>query len=105
MREISFSGADSRQGTYRLLTLGLFLVVCGALIVGSDFLPFGTDNNETFSSLLHARNMVQNGLFSFGGLTNETTSSASSAQAFLYTHQGNFPRFFAYLLYVLGAKS
>lgn len=102
---MSFSGADSRQGTYRLLTLGLFLVVCGALIVGSDFLPFGTDNNETFSSLLHARNMVQNGLFSFGGLTNETTSSASSAQAFLYTHQGNFPRFFAYLLYVVGAKS
>jgi hypothetical protein len=98
--------ADLRRvGAYRFLTLALFLIVSGALIVGSDFLPFGTDNNETFSSLLHARNMVQNGLFSFGGLTNETTSSASSAQAFLYTHQGNFPRFFAYILYVLGAKS
>jgi hypothetical protein len=105
MLGLSFLETDLRPGTYRFLTLSLFLVVTGALIVGSDFLPFGTDNNETFSSLLHARNMVQNGLFSFGGLTNETTSSASSAQAFLYTHQGNFPRFFAYLLYVLGAKS
>jgi hypothetical protein len=105
MMEMSFSGADSRQGTYRLLTLGLFLLVCGALIVGSDFLPFGTDNNETFSSFLHARNMYQWGLFSFGGLTNETTSWEPAAQAYIYTHQGNFPRIYSYILYLFGARS
>lgn len=89
----------------RLLTLGLFVIVTGALIIGSGYLPFGTDNNETFSSLLHAKNMAQFGFFSFGGLTNETTSVSPAAQAYLYTHQGNFPRLFAYVLYIIGAKS
>ena len=90
---------------YRVMTLALFCIVILTLLVQTDFLPYGTDNNETFSSILHARNIYLQGLTSFFGLTNETTSLAPAAQAYVYTHQGNFPRFYALLLYVLGARS
>ena len=90
---------------FRALTISLFCTVSLILLFKTDFIPYGTDNNETFSSILHARNMYLHGLTSFFGLTNETTSLAPAAQAYVYTHQGNFPRFYALLLYVLGARS
>jgi hypothetical protein len=89
------------QNVFRALTLIVFCLAVFALLVFSDFLPFGTDNNETFSSILHARNMYLHGIGSTYGLTSEATSPIDAVQ-FVYTHQGNFPRFYALLLYALG---
>lgn len=95
----------TEQNVFRALTLLVFSIVVGTLLVRTDFLPYVTDNNETFSSILHAKNMYLHGIGSFFGLTNETTSPDPAAQAFLYTHQGNFPRLYALVLYALGARS
>jgi len=97
--------AEGNYARFWGLTLALYIAVTGTLVVTSGFLPYGTDNNETFSSLLHARQMSIYGFSSFHGLTNETASPEPNAQAYLYTHQGNFPRLFAYALYQLGAKT
>src|SRR6266508_1031490 len=94
----------SEQVVFRTLSLIVFFVVVFLLLFFSNFLPFGIDNNETFSSILHAKNMYLHGIGSTYGLTSEATSPADTFQ-FVYTHQGNFPRFYALLLYVLGAKS
>jgi hypothetical protein len=94
----------TEQNVFRALTLILFCSVVFSLLFYSDFLPFGTDNNETFSSILHAKNMYLHGIGSTYGLTSEATSPIDTVQ-FVYTHQGNFPRFYALLLYALGARS
>jgi hypothetical protein len=94
----------TEQNVFRALTLILFCSVTFSLLFFSHFLPFGIDNNETFSSILHAKNMYLHGIGSTYGLTSETTSPADTVQ-YVYTHQGNFPRFYALLLYALGARS
>jgi len=94
----------TEQNCLRALTLVVFSVVVLSLLFASDFLPFGTDNNETFSSILHAKNMYLHGIGSTYGLASETTSPTDTVQ-FVYTHQGNFPRFYSLLLYALGARS
>jgi hypothetical protein len=68
-------------------------------------IPYGLDGNETFSSIVHAYNLL-NFDFSFAkGLADETFSTSAAAHSFVHTHQGNFPRLFATLLYALGLKS
>jgi hypothetical protein len=94
----------TEQNVFRALTLIVFCSIVFSLLFYCHFLPFGTDNNETFSSILHAKNMYLYGISSTYGLTSETTSPIDTVQ-FVYTHQGNFPRFYALLLYVLGARS
>src|SRR6266540_1968136 len=94
----------TEQNVFRALTFILFCSVAFSLLFFSHFLPFGIDNNETFSSILHAKNMYLHGIGSTYGLTSETTSPTDTAQ-FVYTHQGNFPRFYALLLYLIGARS
>src|SRR6266540_310705 len=94
----------TEQNVFRALTFILFCSVVFVLLFYCDFLPYGTDNNETFSSILHAKNMYLHGAGSTYGLTSETTSPIDAVQ-FVYTHQGNFPRFYALLLYAVGARS
>jgi hypothetical protein len=95
----------TQKNVFRLLTISVFWFVVLLLLFYCDFLPYGTDNNETFSSLLHAKNMYWHGIGSTYGLTDESTSPNAAAAPFVYTHQGNFPRFYALLLYALGATS
>ncbi|MBI2756442.1 MAG: hypothetical protein HYX52_07015 [Chloroflexi bacterium] len=89
-----------------LLALVLvYVVVYGALIARSRGLPFVMDNNETFSTLTHAENLFRFGIERSFGLTDEAYGPNPAAHPFLYTHQGNFPRFPALLLYALGART
>src|SRR6266540_1293349 len=78
----------TEKNLFRLLTLVAFCVVVSLLLFYCDFLPYGTDNNETFSSILHAKNMYLRGIGSAYGLTNETMSPMPGAVPFVYTHQG-----------------
>src|SRR5262249_40360729 len=84
---------------------GAYAVVCGWLVVRSHGLPYVLDNNESFSSLHHAYNLYHFDFWKTCGLTDEAFSPDPEAHPFLYTHQGNFPRAFAFLIFVLGART
>ena len=87
-----------------IVALSYVLVTC-ALIWAGHGIPYVGDNNETFSSLNHARNLWTFDFWSSAGLTDEAVSPDPAAHPVLHTHQGNFPRLFAFLLYALGARS
>lgn len=88
------------------LLLGMvYFALYGALLLYSDFLPYVTDNNETFSSIVHASNIYHFGVGKTYGLTDEAYGLSAAAHPYVYTHQGNFPRFFALMLYAFGARS
>lgn len=87
------------------LVAAVYLFGYGWLLIYSDFLPYVLDNNETFSSIVHAGNMYHFGLDKTFGLTDEAYGMSAAAHPYVYTHQGNFPRLFALLLYALGAQS
>jgi hypothetical protein len=88
-----------------LLTLGIYAMYYGAILWMSDGIPYVMDGNETFSSLWHARNLVEHGFALTAGLADEVFSPHAAAHPFVHTHQGNFPRVFATLIYFLGARS
>ena len=83
----------------------LYVAVFGSFIYVNDFIPYVFDNNESFSSLLHARNIFEFGLRGSWGLTDESVGTSLASGPVLYTHNGNFPRLYALLLYTLGARS
>ena len=82
-----------------------YLVCFGALLIATKGLPYGIDNNESFSSLWHARHMYDLRLSQTMGLADEVWAWHAAASPYVHTHQGNFPRLFAFLLYFLGARS
>src|SRR5262245_4918446 len=117
--EIAFATRSSREhdwyrGAMRklaqldaawLAVLVCYCAVFGGILVYSDFLPYTFDNNESFSAFWHARNMYEYGIANSSGLADESYSSAAAAHPYVYTHAGASPRLFAYLLYVLGART
>ncbi len=88
-----------------LIVVAAFIAVSTALFVMGDGIPYVTDNNETFSSLNHAYNLWHFDFFRSYGLADEAASPYAAAHPVVHTHQGNFPRLFAFLIYVLGARS
>jgi len=82
-----------------------YCVCLGSLLAFTDGLPYVLDNNETFSSLIHARNMLRFDIRETRGLTDEAYGLAPAQHPYVYTHGGNFPRLYTLLLYVLGARS
>ncbi len=100
------SGADRRAYVWCLGTLTVvYLVVYGWLLAATDLLPYVYDNNETFSSLWHAHNLYSYDVFRSWGLTDEAFSPHAPAHPYAHTHQGNFPRLPAFVIYVLGART
>jgi hypothetical protein len=95
--------ADYRRGLG--LTLGLYVLLYGALLVYTRGLPYVMDNNESFSAFVHASNLYHFPFSRTLGLTDEAFSPNEAAHPYVYTHQGNFPRVFAFVLYVLGART
>src|SRR5947209_8990698 len=77
----------------------------GGLLIWARGLPYVLDNNESFSSLWHAYNLYHFDIRQTWGLTDEACSPHPEAHPFVHTHQGNFPRLFAFLLFVLGART
>jgi len=85
--------------------MGIYFAIIIGLLVYSDFLPYVTDNNESFSAFFHARNILQFGLSSTAGLTDEASSGAPAAHPYIYTHGGNFPRIPVLVLMLLGVNT
>jgi hypothetical protein len=88
-----------------LVVLTAYLVVFGSILIVSRGLPYPIDNNESFSSLWHARNLDHVGFAATKGLADEVFSWSRAASPYVHTHQGNFPRVFAYLLFLLGIRT
>ncbi len=88
-----------------LVVVAAFIAVSTALFVMGDGIPYVMDNNETFSSLNHALQPVEFDFFKSYGLADEAASPYPAAHPVVHSHQGNFPRLFAFLIYVLGARS
>src|SRR4030095_12345844 len=85
--------------------LAAYILLYGGLLLATDFLPYVLDNNETFSSLWHAANLFNFGVSQSWGLADETFSPHPEAHPYVHTHQGNFPRLFAFLIYIAGART
>jgi len=85
--------------------LATYLAVFGGLLVATHGLPYAIDNNESFSSLWHARNLYEHGIRHTKGLADEVFAWHAAASPYVHTHQGNFPRLFAFVIYVLGART
>lgn len=87
-----------------LTVLAVYVLLYGWMLISSDFVPYVMDGNESYSSLVHAYNLYHFDITKSAGLTDEAASPDPVAHPFSYTHQGNFPRLFAYLIYLLGAR-
>ncbi len=74
------------------------------LLAAGNGAPYVMDGNETYSLLWHAHNLFHFGVGASLGLTDEAFSPNPAAHPFLYTHNGNFARLFAFLIYALGAR-
>lgn len=97
--------ARSTYASCLLLVCIAYVGVYGLLIWKSDFLPYVMDNNETFSSLVHASNLLRYGLSESFGIADEAYGPNPAAHPYVHTHQGNFPRLFAAFIYILGART
>jgi hypothetical protein len=87
------------------ITLIVYVAWYGFLILRGNGIPYVMDNNESFSALNHAHNLWHFDFFRSYGLTDEAVSPDPAAHPYIHTHQGNFPRLFAFVLYALGARS
>lgn len=85
--------------------VGLYLGIYSIFLTTSDFIPYVLDNNESFATLNHARNLIDFGFSRSAGLTDESVGPDLAAHPYVYTHQGNFPRLFAALLLLSGVDS
>lgn len=98
-------GASENPYRWLLAIVVVYVGLYGAMLVYTDGLPYVMDNNESFSSLWHAANLYHFGPGQSYGLADESFSPHASAHPYVHTHQGNFPRLFAFLIYVLGART
>jgi hypothetical protein len=101
------SGASSATlfpSSLLLMVLG-YCILYGALLWYTGGLPYVLDNNESFSSLWHAYNLYHFDLTKSMGLADEAFAYHAAAHPFVHTHQGNFPRLFAFVIFVLGATT
>jgi hypothetical protein len=87
------------------ITLIVYFAWYGFLILRGNSIPYVMDNNESFSALNHAYNLWHFDFLRSYGLTDEAASPDPAAHPYLHTHQGNFPRLFAFVLYAVGARS
>jgi hypothetical protein len=86
----------------------LYVIIYGTLLVCTDGLPYGMDNNETWSNLGHAKNLYDYGFSKSKGLADEACEYSGHnplAHPLVHTHEGNFPRLWATLLYSIGFRS
>ncbi|MFI5020430.1 MAG: hypothetical protein ACHQRJ_02090 [Alphaproteobacteria bacterium] len=83
----------------------LYLAFYAWLLVAGHGMPYVTDGNESFSIFWHAYNLFHFDIGQSLGITDEAYGPHAAAHPYLYTHQGNFPRLFGFLIYVFGART
>lgn len=101
-RSFRFALAEGHASTIALVAA--YAVIYAFLIIRGDGIPFVMDNNETFAALNHAFNLWSFDFHRSFGLPDEAVSPWAAAHPVVHTHQGDFPRLYALLLYALGAR-
>lgn len=89
---------------HRLIVAGLPLVFVAISWFAAAGFPYYLDNNETFLSYAHARNLEIWNPWSYAWMTAEATDPAQPASGHFYTHNPNAPRYLHYLLLRLGVR-
>ncbi len=105
MRSNSTYYEIATQWRAEIFLCAVYILLFGYLLIETSFLPYVMDNNESFSAFWHARNLYEFGLAKSFGLADESFAYHDAAHPYVHTHQGNFPRIFAVLIYALGARS
>jgi hypothetical protein len=103
-----FASLTDPRTSYRASLLSVMLAYFfgyGWFLIHTDFLPYVLDNNESFSAFVHGSNMYHFGFDASKGITDEAYGPNPAAHPYVYTHQGNFPRVFTFLLYAAGLHS
>jgi len=91
--------------------LGMILIIIlysfcyGWILISTNYFPYVTDNNESFSVFWHSYNLSNFNFFKSYGLTDDVYSTQEAAHPFAHTHQGNWPRIFGFLIFKLGADT
>lgn len=91
-----------------LIVLTAYCSIYLSLLSFSSFLPYAMDNNETWCNLGHAKNVCDYGISKNKGLADEACEYSAqnpNAHPLVHTHQGNFPRLWATLLYFIGFQT
>ena len=88
-----------------IVVLAAYFAYYGTLMIKGHGVPYVMDNNETYSALLHAHNFWNFDFFKSFGLADDVASPFASAHPVVHTHQGDFPRLFAAILYAFGART
>lgn len=83
---------------------GLYCAVFLLFFFITNGMPFVMDANESYSSIVHAQSLSEYGISASFGLADEAYGFSRDAHPYVHSHQGNFPRLFAWLIYELGAK-
>jgi hypothetical protein len=100
-----YSSRVSVRNTGTLIILIAYTVYYVLLISRGHGVPYVLDNNETYSALLHAHNLWNFDFFRSFGLADDVASPLQAAHPVIHTHQGDFPRLFAFILYAFGART
>ncbi len=95
-------GLPLRRSRHWQVVLIVYVVLYATLLFRTDGYPYVLDNNESYSSLWHARSLYENGVAKTKGLTDEVFSTSPAASPYVHTHQGNFPRLYTFALYAMG---
>jgi hypothetical protein len=82
-----------------------YLFLYGLMLFATNGMPYTTDNNESYSSLVHAQSLSQFGITKSMGLADEALGLSPDAHPYVHSHQGNYPRIFAWIIYELGATT
>jgi hypothetical protein len=95
-------GLPLRRSRLWDVVLIVYVVLYATLLFRTDGYPYVLDNNESYSSLWHARSLYENGVAKTKGLTDEVFSTSPAASPYIHSHQGNLPRLYTFLLYSAG---
>src|SRR5581483_2522478 len=79
------------------------IFVVASWFAGHGF-PYYLDNNETFLSFVHARNLEIQDPWRYGWLTIDASDLTPSENLDVYTHNPNAPRYLHYLLLRAGIR-
>lgn len=83
----------------------IYVVLFSSLLLSTSGMPYVLDNNESYSSLIHAKSLNDHGVAQSKGLADEALGDSPEAHPYVHSHQGNFPRIFAWIIYKLGATT
>jgi len=90
---------------YLIFLVSIYSIFYGWVLSSSQGLPYVMDNNETYSSIAHARSIENFGIDKSFGLADEVFSPNINASPFVHSHQGNYPRLFSWVIHKMGANS